>query len=63
MSDGYGWSDLLKLIKYRDQGMMTYTYFWVDAQERIISPFFDSEKEAKAWVCPWDGWKSIRDII
>lgn len=53
----------MKLIKYRDQGMATYTYFWVDENERIISPFFDTEKQAKAWVCPWDGWKPNKDIV
>ena len=36
----------MRLIKYRDAGMHTYTYFWVDENERMCSPFFDSEKEA-----------------
>lgn len=53
----------MKLIKYRDQGMPTYTYFWVDDNEQIISPFFDTEKQANEWICPWDGWKSNRDIL
>lgn len=39
----------LELIKYRDAGMNTYTYFWVDGQ-KTVSPFFDSEKEAKEWL-------------
>lgn len=39
----------MKLVKYRDSGMHTYTYFWVDENERCKSPFFDSEKDAWEW--------------
>ena len=39
-----------QLIKYRDAGMATYTYFWKDKNNKIISPYFDSEQEAKDWV-------------
>lgn len=39
----------LELVKYRDAGMNTYTYFWVDGH-KTVSPFFDSEKEAKEWL-------------
>lgn len=39
----------MKLIKYRDAGMHTYTYFWVDDNERMCSPFFNSEAEAIEW--------------
>jgi L-arabinose isomerase len=41
---------LLTLTKYRDAGMNTYTYFWKNEEERISSPFFDSEQEAWAWI-------------
>ncbi len=41
---------LLTLIKYRDSGMHTYTYFWKNQEERVSSPFFDSEKEAMDWL-------------
>jgi len=41
---------LLTLVKYRDAGMNTYTYFWKNEEERVSSPFFDSEKEAYDWV-------------
>lgn len=41
---------LLTLVKYRDAGMSTYTYFWKNEEERVVSPFFNSEKEALVWV-------------
>lgn len=37
-----------KLIAYRDAGMTTYTYFWT-IDGRVVSPYFDHEKEAKEW--------------
>ena len=41
----------MRLIKYRDAGMNTYTYFWVRGESGgVISPFFDSEKEAQDWA-------------
>lgn len=39
----------LELIKYRDAGMNTYTYFWAIGR-KTVSPFFDSEKEAMKWL-------------
>lgn len=39
----------LNLIKYRDTEMTTYTYFWVDQNNHMISPFFDSETTATEW--------------
>jgi L-arabinose isomerase len=41
---------LLTLVKYRDSGMHTHTYFWKNEEERVASPFFDSEKEALDWI-------------
>lgn len=41
----------MRLIKYRDAGLATYTYFWVRGESGgVISPFFDSEKEAQDWA-------------
>jgi hypothetical protein len=40
----------LDLIKYRDAGMQTYTFFWKNENDQIASPFFDSEAEAMAWT-------------
>jgi hypothetical protein len=37
-----------KLIKYRDVGMNTYTYFWT-IDGRVVSPYFDDETTAKEW--------------
>jgi len=39
----------MKLIQYRDMGMTTYTYFYVDDNKHQVSPFFNSEKEALTW--------------
>ena len=41
---------LYTLVKYRDSGMNTYTYFWKNEEERVVSPFFDSEKDANEWI-------------
>lgn len=40
----------MKLIRYRDAGMNTYTWFYVNDKQHCISPFFDSEEEAKDWL-------------
>ena len=40
----------MKLIKYRDAGMNTYTYFWKNADNQLSSPFFDTEPEALSWL-------------
>ena len=39
----------MRLIKYRDAGMHTHTYFWVGDSDTVISPYFDSDIEATAW--------------
>lgn len=39
----------MELINYRDAGMMTYTWFYVNDMKHCVSPFFDTEKEAKEW--------------
>lgn len=52
-----------KLVRYRDAGMPTYTYFWIsdktcsvsqeqliNSPEQICSPYFESEEEAHAWM-------------
>ena len=57
---------LLTLVKYRDSGMNSYTYFWKNEEERIVSPFYDSEKEAYEFIKQadeWDNWKPNRDIV
>jgi len=41
----------MTLIKYRDAGMATYTWFWVDSETKHqVSPYFDSEKDANKWA-------------
>jgi hypothetical protein len=53
----------MKLIKYRDPGMHTYTYFWINAEERIVSPYFDSEEQANEWLkTSWDNWKLDKSL-
>lgn len=39
----------LDLIKYRDAGMSTHTYFWVNSKKHQVSPFFDNEHDAISW--------------
>ena len=39
----------MQLIKYRDAEMTTHTWFYVNEKHRLVSPFFDTEQEAKAW--------------
>jgi hypothetical protein len=40
----------IELKKYRDAGMHTYTYFWVNEKHQVISPYFDSDTEAHEWL-------------
>jgi len=40
----------LELIKYRDAGMASYTYFWKNENNQLSSPFFNSEAEAMDWA-------------
>jgi hypothetical protein len=39
----------MKLVQYRDMGMATYTFFFVNDDKHQVSPFFNSEKEALVW--------------
>jgi hypothetical protein len=39
----------IDLVKYRDIGMSSYTYFWKNETNQMVSPFFDSEAEAIDW--------------
>ena len=40
----------MKLIKYRDWGMPTHTYFWVTEDDKPLSPYFDNTVEAEKWL-------------
>jgi hypothetical protein len=52
----------LELVKYRDPGLPTYTYFWTNSDGRVMSPYFNSPEEANAWLdTSWDNWKSNKD--
>jgi hypothetical protein len=54
----------MKLIQYRDPGMHTYTYFYINEEEKIVSPYFDSDKEAETWLAQqWDNWKASKDFV
>ena len=53
----------LQLIKYRDAGMHTYTYFWVNSEHKVFSPYFDREEDAKEWYeTSWDNWKANKEL-
>lgn len=57
----------LKLIQYRDAGMNSYTYFYVNDKNKMLSPFFNSEIEAKEWLdaeaAKFDNWKPDRNFV
>lgn len=38
------------LIKYRDLGMATHTYFWITEKNTIYGPYFNTEQEATEWL-------------
>jgi hypothetical protein len=40
----------MELIKYRDAGLPTYTYFWISKDNRVLSPYFNSAEEAERWL-------------
>ena len=42
--------DDLKLDAYKDYGFNTITWFYKDSSDRMVSPFFDSIKEAEEWL-------------
>lgn len=57
----------MKLVQYRDAGMNTYTYFYVNDKDKMISPFFNSEAEAKEWLATevdkFDNWKASKQFV
>ena len=38
------------LVKYRDAGLPTYTYFWITGKKTVYGPYFDSEEDANDWL-------------
>ena len=38
-----------ELIKSRDAGMPTFTFFWA-IDKKVVSPYFDSEEQAIDWM-------------
>jgi hypothetical protein len=38
-----------ELVKYRDAQMHTYTYFWINEKNQVVSPYYDSEAHAQQW--------------
>lgn len=43
-------TEKIELVQYRDVGMSTFTYFWVNSKKQIVSPYFDNEQDATKWV-------------
>lgn len=39
----------MQLVKYRDAGMNSYTWFYVNEKNIMVSPYFDTEESARAW--------------
>lgn len=53
----------MTLIKYRDAGMNTYTYFYVNEHKQIASPYFETQPQAETWLSiQWDAWKPCKDV-
>ena len=56
----------MKLVQYRDAGMHTYTYFYINEKNVTVSPFFNSQKEAGDWLKEqankFDNWKASKDF-
>jgi len=42
--------ETITLVRYRDIGMSTYTYFWITEDKNTISPYMDSKEEALQWA-------------
>jgi len=41
----------------------TFTYFYVNEDHKVVSPYFDSEEEAEKWLAEqWDNWKPCKDV-
>ena len=39
----------MELVRYRDAGMAAYTWFYINENKHMVSPFFDTEQDAKVW--------------
>ena len=39
----------MKLVKCRDVGMWTYTWFYLGDTGHVVSPYFETERKAQAW--------------
>lgn len=56
----------MELVKYRDAGMRSYTYFYVNSSKRTVSPYFDTEEEAEQWLEQqlevWENFKLNKDL-
>lgn len=40
----------MRLDKVRDWGGNSFTWFWRDAQDKIVSPYFDTKTQAEQWL-------------
>ena len=39
----------MELVKCKDIGLHTYTYFWIDRNKKVLSPYFESSDQAYNW--------------
>ena len=39
----------MELVKCKDIGLHTYTYFWIDRNKKVLSPFFETRDLAYNW--------------
>ena len=52
----------MNLIKYRDAESTDYLYFWVNSEQRQISPEFYSQEEAESYLQQFEYFRPARDI-
>ena len=51
----------MKLIQYKEN-----LWYWVDSNNRQVSPYYSTETEAQSYRTPdytWDNWKAIDSMF
>lgn len=51
------------LDSFKDIGLHTYTYYWIDSDKKVISPFFESSKLANKWFLANHGYSGLKSDI
>ena len=51
------------LVRYRDEHMMSYYYFWVSSNQTLVSPAFTSAADAEQWLNEYEQTSIAQKII